>query len=397
MKRRKPKPVHHSAPASKIRYSSAEMLELGDICGKQYLPPDSWFRALKRHAPLMPRKDEINALAAFEIMGLSGQAIMQWLDSNDLVNASLVNRDLLLALAKQQHPEFFNTILTIPSGYLPWNELVDIHLLRLSRRIRTVQNQSGANEDNITDDVAKADFRSYLMHSVLAENDFQTFVVEEDLIEMLEHTDFSPPTDEDSLGGLDIPFAGMTFLFPQVPIFESDHPLMAVSLSIASAPGDDSGLFRDALTDRATWSHFYAEFHNTSDTSLIGRAEFRDGRLRPVQGGDGMAGDILDLVTKVIMAMNAEPEVIESMGEPYLEKVHPLDKRPSRKRRPKTLTAKKWYSKAIRDGEGTGRTIPTHWRRGHFRRQAYGKGLAFRKRKWIMPIRVKNKCSVHDD
>ena len=380
-KRKKPKRPTHNRPATGKRYTTHELEHL--FPGIE-IP--SWFAALKGHNPV-----EFNALICFSALGLSGLRIEKWLDTHPLSEAAIDNVQLLTMLARDRCPEYYRAELVIPNGYPTWDDLNTINLFRLSKHVDHVSSKNGGArlpEDQMSDKDLVG-YRSALIHRVMERHDIQVFVVGEDLLEMLDHTDFAPPNDvpDEHPNGIHLPFSGLTLLFPE----RDEAPACAITIAVAPTPllNDEQGF--EEFADKNIWNHFFVDVHSSLQDgvdSIIGRAVFQGGRLIP-ENGACMPGDLLDKVTKILIVMNAEPEVIEPESDPYHEKSHPLASRPTRKKRPKTLTAKKWYSKAVYDSGG--REMPTHWRRGHFRQQAYGKGRSKRKQIWLHPVKILNK------
>lgn len=98
---------------------------------------------------------------------------------------------------------------------------------------------------------------------------------------------------------------------------------------------------------------------------------------------------LVNLALNLLMIMNSRPELIEPQ-----RKLKTIKKKS--REAPTTLWEPRWIGRDyryVRDADrgvvGTHASPRTHWRRGHYRDQAYGPKHTLRKTLWIEPIMVK--------
>lgn len=248
------------------------------------------------------------------------------------------------------------------------------------------------------------DFKQETEHRMCKEmrdHDFPFFLLGRDFIEMLDHTDsLSDFSLSEEIG---IPFPSFILLFPKgslvLPI-RGGFDVQRIQITGWNEHGVDGNTFimscsphSDAIHQGKVAKVFCAYVNIGSDGTLIHNdpesVEFYHSDHEESEEELKLAIQshikIASLMMKILTALAAEPELLESG---FTENV-----RPAKRGRPRLeFRQPKWIGKRVRfdresDLRGDGHTC-MHWRRGHFRRQPFGKGRTQNKIIFIRPVLV---------
>ena len=243
----------------------------------------------------------------------------------------------------------------------------------------------------------------------LMQRGWPMYAVKSELVEDLSRTD---PPDDLSWNDIEIAVDGATFLMPDTPEMREyfKSPKSPVAISFCVVKPEESSPFGPVLTGRSKPVVLMATmFYDTCNSRLnhvVVCGELADpmcqlGASLQIQPEAGLSGAITeaDIVrqrraTRMaanLMAYLASGEYLESLTATTSGSACLRPAKVGRKAQD-ALYGVRWL------GVGHHRTGPplgghhasprTHWRRGCFRRQPYGKGRALRKVIWIRPVMV---------
>lgn len=260
-----------------------------------------------------------------------------------------------------------------------------------------------------TEEVKREVHMFSVTHKTLLDHDAPTYFITKELIEALDRTDVE---DTIPMEELNWPHEGMLFVLPRdmkyaeacgifnkttflnmLTIVRADHVKYGKSYIVTSVYDDGTtsyahypcgGTYGDQMREHGDKfimenpTDFYREEYELS----IDRSRLDEDKKQ--------INSAVRLAWKVLCAMNAPNETVVVGGSML---------RPSREGRGRKKPRKELWSprmldiseKALvsgdSDGEG-GKGVRLHWRRGHFRRQAFGTGRAQRRMVWIKPHKV---------
>jgi hypothetical protein len=230
-----------------------------------------------------------------------------------------------------------------------------------------------------------------LIAAIGAKNDFPTYFVERDMFFAASAT--TPPNEIDWLT-MHLPFDYMTFVLPKNTIRMKGEEICCIQFTRgvkgnyffpkANLP---VVLANDYLMiDAYTESGMRLMRHHTK--LYVPNLEYKNVAESVYESGlDGEESEILETLVQtvfnLIFAMAARPEYIESG-----HKIGNHKKSNSEIWTPNIIGRKYAVKKDLNCETGTHASPRMHWRRGHFRQQAFGKGLTEHKIIWIEPMLV---------
>ena len=260
-----------------------------------------------------------------------------------------------------------------------------------------------------TEEVQREVHMFSVTHKTLLDHAAPTYFVTKELIEALDRTDVE---DTIPMEELNWPHEAMLFVLPRdiryaeacgifnktsfvamLTLTRADHVKYGKSYIVTSVYDDGTtsyahypcgGTYGDQMREHGDKfimenpTDFYREEYELS----IDRSRLDEDKRQ--------INSAVRLAWKILCAMNAPNETVVVGGSLL---------RPSREGRGRKKDQKELWSPSILDiservsvsddpdGDG-GKGVRLHWRRGHFRRQAYGTGRAQRRMVWIKPHKV---------
>lgn len=208
-----------------------------------------------------------------------------------------------------------------------------------------------------------------------------------------------------AFGELKWPLDAMTFVLkPGTLVSPEDGPITFLSVAkfLAPGPGGSTQIGFFAQTEKGITFSSYLDVFGSSEIELISKdapwlmenGGFESPILDPQETSSSAAPADVDfskrlhsITLRLMLLMQFRPEFV----------VEGREVRPARNDRKKTAIAL-WSPNVIGAGYAmrtersepseTGISPRSHWRRGHWRSQAYGEGMLLRKTLWIEPVYI---------